>query len=237
MSYTLPLTLNSRPIYISPGKTYTITVTPSKLQVGPKFDKEDMAKLGRVSGQDHNFTIFYAYGQSKCQFECHLKLAISKCGCIPWNYPHIDSKVPVCLESQFKYFKKALTQAEEDHDACDCPPACNRVHYTYHVDTAQTDYYRICKSHWEKKGLSKSKWLRNSALRIQDIDSVEDFLNKEFPPDPCHTLMPKMAFVQVYMAPSEVSVAMTSLRATFPEHVATFVIETKNVVDIIFEDD
>ncbi len=216
--------LNARPIYISQGKTYTITVTPSKTEVGKKLGKEDFAKLGCFAGEDHNLTLFKDYGQSQCLFECQMRLAVRQCGCIPWNYPHIDHEVPVCLEHQHRIFKEAFLLAEEDHDACDCPPACNRIHYTYHIDTAQTDYYRMCKKegHWERMGLHKRRWIRNNALRLQDIKNVKDFLEEEFPPDPCQTLMPNMAFIQVYMAPPDVSVALTSLRATLPEHVATF---------------
>ncbi len=214
--------LSSRPIHISPGKTYTITVTPSKYEVDLKLDDNDMTKLGCLSGKNHNLTLYKDYSQSKCQFECNLRRATKKCGCTPWNYPHIDEEVPTCLEYKHACFVNALSLAQEDYEACDCPPACNRIHYGYNIDTAHTDLYRICTSHWERMGLDKRKWSRNKALEVRDIKNVKQFLEEEFPPDPCHTLLPKMAFVQVYMATPDVSVALTSLKATLPDHVAAF---------------
>ncbi len=214
--------VNSRSISISPGKTYTISVTPSKIKVGSRLDKGDMEKLGCRSKQDHNLIIFQDYSQSKCLFECHLKSASRKCSCIPWNYPHIDNKLPVCLEFRYKCFQKALLSVKDENGSCDCPPACNRIQYTYHVDTAETNLASVCKNHWERMGLQKRQWIRNKVLRIREVTNAKDFLEEDFPPFPCYTLLSKMAFVQVYMGPPDVSVALTSLRATFPEHVATF---------------
>ena len=35
--------------------------------------------------------LFKQYSQAACQFECQIQMATEKCGCVPWDYPHLNT--------------------------------------------------------------------------------------------------------------------------------------------------
>ena len=39
-----------------------------------------------IFSQDAN-SLFKSYNEKSCQFECRLKFAVRRVGCIPWDYP------------------------------------------------------------------------------------------------------------------------------------------------------
>ncbi len=86
-------------------------------------------------------TIFKSYSQKSCQFECILRLATDKAGCLPWDFPvpTTDEDVPppdVCVGNydadQLIAFRTAMFVT--DVSTCDCLPDCERIAYEVHVD-------------------------------------------------------------------------------------------------------
>ncbi len=78
--------------------------------------------------------------------------AYSRCGCIPWDFPHFSPGIPVCSVLRTMCFKAALTdpndghhstddgEGEEEEDKgdegdqqCDCPADCDSVKYEFKV--------------------------------------------------------------------------------------------------------
>ncbi len=84
-------------------------------------------------------SMFHIYSQKSCQFECRLRYARDRVGCVPWDYPvptDVEGGVPVCIKNldnnMVKEFSAAMDEA--DIEACDCLPDCEAVHYEVQVD-------------------------------------------------------------------------------------------------------
>ena len=66
---------------------------------------------------------FKGYTQSACLFECQIQYAYDKCKCIPWNYPHIESGIPICHRFSQDCFEIAMGDTNSSV-ACNCPFDC-----------------------------------------------------------------------------------------------------------------
>ena len=52
----------------------------------------------RMREETEGLKLFGVYAQTSCIFECMLGVATRKCGCVPWDYPHLrtDGLERVC---------------------------------------------------------------------------------------------------------------------------------------------
>ena len=102
-------------------------------------------------------SLFVKYSQQGCLFECSLRYAVAKAGCLPWDYPMPTGiradLLPVCLanyeannsrvgdlsgifntgwlDSRIAAFDDAMN--ERDVISCDCLPDCEGITYDVQV--------------------------------------------------------------------------------------------------------
>ena len=62
----------------------------------------------RFKSESGSLRLFTGYTQSACLFECQLEYSYSKCQCIPWNYPHFESGIPICHRFSQDCFEIAM---------------------------------------------------------------------------------------------------------------------------------
>ncbi len=116
--------LRENPMMIANGKSYDIKVKASILRADSTVTSLPFEKRKCMTEEDgHDLTLFKKYSYSACKYECILKIAMDKCGCVPWNYPPIGGdSVPICHRGGQGCFEKALIPG-----GCDCPEDCNSV--------------------------------------------------------------------------------------------------------------
>ena len=84
-------------------------------------------------------SIFNAYWNKGCQFECRLRFAALSTGCIPWDYPVPEDlrSIDICLSMHDgKNLLKEFNLKMEDPDSvkgCDCLPDCEETTYETQV--------------------------------------------------------------------------------------------------------
>ena len=130
--------LESAVFKLEPGWTYTMVVDPSVVETDQGALAMDPETRGCLSAVDdgHGLKAFRRYTQASCLFECHLRVASSRCNCTPWDYlvvPGEDSSWPVCnvVETQF-CFEVALSEPVNS-TYCDCPNNCEELQYPHSV--------------------------------------------------------------------------------------------------------
>ena len=94
-------------IEIKSGTETVIRVKPVKHVASDKFKAVRKKKrFCRFPNEQSRPSMFKRYSQSGCLFECRLKYAIVKAGCIPWDYPvpsGIDERAyPMCTFGDVK---------------------------------------------------------------------------------------------------------------------------------------
>ena len=80
------------------GHSTTFFITPKANEI------DDKAKQGLTESQrrcrlvedTENMDVFNSYTKVSCLFECNMRYAIRRCGCIPWNYP-LNNKEQVSI--------------------------------------------------------------------------------------------------------------------------------------------
>ena len=76
--------------------------------------------------------LFKQYSQSACQFECQIEMATKKCGCVPWDYPHLNtSGLSEVCEGWGRYcFENVLKDTNRRLANCKyCLPDCIITRY------------------------------------------------------------------------------------------------------------
>ena len=82
--------------------------------------------------------------------ECKLKEVEKHCLCSPWQYPSINTSLPICNGFDGCYEKVLADVKIEDNCYPKCPIDCNMVRYSLMVTTKQLDIKKICsKDHVE----------------------------------------------------------------------------------------
>ncbi len=84
--------------------------------------------------------------QMSCIFECQLAYTASRCGCIPWDYPQLDSSYPICHVSGRRCFESLLPMSDSvsTGEPCDCPNDCSGISYQYNIVMKDTDATEVC---------------------------------------------------------------------------------------------
>ena len=73
-------------------------------------------------------TLFKNYTFKSCEFECFVRKSRDQCGCIPWNYPHLDEKSELCDGPSTYCFQSAM-ESGFSQEECGCQINCNEVKY------------------------------------------------------------------------------------------------------------
>ena len=126
---TLP-DLRSSSVEVEPGYLSTVLITSSEHMfddnaVGVSEEKRHC----RFNYEATGLKLTNIYSQSGCIFECQLEEATDFCGCVPWDYPHLqehglqricDFWGKSCFEKVMANFTVASAKCGEDI----CPPEC-----------------------------------------------------------------------------------------------------------------
>ena len=94
--------------------------------------------------ETHGLSYFDVYTQKNCQFECKLRLAEKRCGCIPWYYA-TDNSTSVCGLLGNLCFQDWLTHLKKNlhltgWPPCGCYQDCIAVNYIDIDDQPQKSY-------------------------------------------------------------------------------------------------
>ena len=82
----------------------------------------------RFRNENQDMKLFNQYSQNGCMFECQIAMATKKCGCVPWDYPHLrksglsdvcDGWGKHCFEGVMKDATKRLANCKH------CLPDCS----------------------------------------------------------------------------------------------------------------
>ena len=87
-----PADIRTNSFEIPLGHSTIVYITPKAIEID-KDGKEltESQRNCRLNEQIELLNIFNVYTKVGCLFECNLKLAMERCGCVPWNYP-FDNK-------------------------------------------------------------------------------------------------------------------------------------------------
>ena len=66
------------------------------------------------------------YSYRACEFECFLKRSEEICGCVPWNYPHLNETTTLCDGQSAYCFENEMESGSSD---CGCQENCNGIQY------------------------------------------------------------------------------------------------------------
>ena len=67
------------------------------------------------------------YTYKGCQFECALKSATIKAGCVPWDFIDLEGGMPVCTRNQTKLFHDTLNLNSLTKCDSTCLPNCHSM--------------------------------------------------------------------------------------------------------------
>ena len=93
-----PANLRSTSFEIPLGHTTTVYVTPKAREIDDSGKElKENERNCRLIEDNSELEIFKIYTQEACLFECKLKIAANKCGCIPWSYPWLSVSLCFCI--------------------------------------------------------------------------------------------------------------------------------------------
>ena len=93
-----PADIRTNSFEIPLGYSTIVYITPKATEVdgdGKKLKEEQ--RNCRLNEKSETLNIFNVYTKVGCLFECNLKHAMKRCGCVPWNYP-FDKKESIYLK-------------------------------------------------------------------------------------------------------------------------------------------
>ena len=128
--------LNERSLKLEPGREHFLEL--SAQVVGSNGISGVLAKDRNCYFQNEgNLSFYKTYTYSNCQLECHIKLAETTVGCIPWYLPH-GMGSSTCDPWTEREFSKELDNF--DSDDCDCLPNCDETKYSVTTSSASFRY-------------------------------------------------------------------------------------------------
>ena len=84
-----PADIRSKSFKIPLGHSTIVYITPQAREIDESgMDLAESQRNCRLDTDTDTLNIFNIYTRSACLLECKLKVAMKKCGCLPWNYPH-----------------------------------------------------------------------------------------------------------------------------------------------------
>ena len=219
----MPADLRSGGIEIEPGYLSTFLITPSQqLTLDPVKELEENRRNCKFRSENEGLKIFNEYTQTGCIFECQITHGLDKCGCIPWNYPHLGDPSPVCDYMGAYCFEEVMAETEIIQN-CDCPFDCDTTRYSYSVSSTKLDTDMIC-----KKAISETfdyyaspiyarpaKFMRNyEQTENSEKDTGDDAICKEN--------VRNIAVAQFQLAGQIVTQIKRDIRVTFADNVSNF---------------
>ena len=111
-------------------------------------------------------SIFTAYSQSSCEYECKIKQASSECKCTPWNIPSPTTLTnpTICDVYGTHCFKSVMVDFQVIKDcSADCPADCEDVRFSINKQEIPIDVDYLCGDQFDtdREGFVFTKSLLN----------------------------------------------------------------------------
>ncbi len=122
--------------------------------------------------------MFKRYSQEACLFECKLKYALNKTGCIPWDYPlpiHAENdtewEASICTsvapdgKNRLATFEAAMDSHKAREGCSACLPDCEDTQFKVQVNTMALDAEKLCSVHSNPKAVERAMndWYRTKS--------------------------------------------------------------------------
>ena len=223
------------------------------MEIVPSSDLHDLLVEERncmFEDENQDLELFDKYSQTACEFECRIKQAEEACRCLPWYVPATprSSRHAICDiygNYCFKSIMKSIMNQEKPWKKCQCLPTCHNIEFTYTKEYEQRDPESLCikfthtaeydiADNLLKKGYTNSlvykyqkvsEWINsksNETLNGWDHEKVKLQL--------CKMLVEQhIAKVSVMFDRKKYVRTMTNLKVTFPDKLASFGKNYKNM--------
>ena len=131
-------------VNIRVGYKATFRITPSQTVTHQDTAHLPKEKRGcQFQHENDELSIFKVYTESSCIFECKLNIALDKCHCMPWDYPHFNNSVATCDKFGGLCFKTFMEHPDTTRQY-KCLPDCIITTYSYSIDSTKNDEDLIC---------------------------------------------------------------------------------------------
>ena len=128
-----------------PGYATTVYITPTQTLTNARNLNEHQRDCHFKEEHEIPSQIFKSYSHIGCVFECNIKHAFERCGCIPWNYPQFNLNQTICHRLTQDCFEKEMDSNEID---CHCPFDCIETKYSYTVSRNILDVSICADDNW-----------------------------------------------------------------------------------------
>ena len=130
-----PMQVPELMVNIRVGYKATFRITPSQTVTSQDTAHLPKEKRGcQFQHENDELSIFKVYTESSCIFECKLNIALDKCHCMPWDYPHFNNSVATCDKFGGLCFKTFMEHPDTTRP-CKCLPDCAITTYSYSMDS------------------------------------------------------------------------------------------------------
>lgn len=133
---------------VDPGMLTKITVSPQVINSTKAFhDLDKEVRKCLYPGENPNpKSLFKAYSQASCTFECRLEFASKACNCTPWNYPQftLSNQFEMCDGVLSLCFKRKMEEHISAEGQCGCLPDCDSVSFDIKEYKNKLNYDREC---------------------------------------------------------------------------------------------
>ena len=86
---------------------------------------------------------FSKYSQKNCMYECHARLALEKCGCIPWDFYHLGEFQECDVFGRTCYINTMENLTHMVESPChDCPKDCDYFKYSLELKSDEKIFDR-----------------------------------------------------------------------------------------------
>lgn len=217
----MPANLRSEGVEIEAGYLSTFLITPSEITITDAVKGlEQFRRKCRFRSETQNMTVFSEYTQAGCIFECQLRQAWERCGCIPWNYPHLGKPAQTCDYRGADCFERIMSNTETSKN-CDCLFDCDSIRYSYSVSSTALDIDTLCKKNSDtEKFFGEAEYTLPKQFMRYYLQRAEDLnINTG---DMCKAKMKKVAMVQFQLASQIVTQIKRDIRVTFADSISNF---------------
>jgi len=140
---------------IKPGNEVKIIIRPSIQISSSSFKALDWTTRKCLYSDEeaglNNLTMFKKYSEKACIFECRIKNAYKRAGCIPWDYPLPESlkMAERCYSLESNRGKDLIKfhnamNAPDITQGCSCEPDCEFHTYDFQINTQALDVEELC---------------------------------------------------------------------------------------------
>lgn len=126
-------------IEIHPGFEYKILIAPQKIEGEDTLRGMDLERRNcRFEDEVYESRLFNRYSQSGCLLECQLKNALSRCDCLPWNYPHfeVNGQLSKLCDYRGHFCVEEILEQPISWRECGCYPLCDTLSFPFSISSS-----------------------------------------------------------------------------------------------------